>query len=170
MVMWYNVLCIASLGGGPSMPRKKTRRFFLLVLVIAVSIVLGGSFGVLTAYFRTTPDLTDVQIHQNFTTHIYDIEGRLVTDLYREHRVPVSIRDVPPHVRQAVVAIEDDRFYDHHGVNFYAFGRAIIVNLREQRFAQGGGTITMQLARIPYARKNNCSKTRGVPVGMADRT
>ncbi len=129
------------------MARSKPRRIMLFMFVIVVSIVLGGTFGVLTAYFRTTPDLADVRIHQNFTTHIFDVNGRLITDLFREHRVPVSIHDVPQHVRQAVIAIEDDRFYEHHGVNFYAFGRAIIVNLREQRFAQGGGTITMQLAR-----------------------
>lgn len=129
------------------MARSKPRRIILFMFVIVVSIVLGGTFGVLTAYFRTTPDLADVRIHQNFTTHIFDVNGRLITDLFREHRVPVSIHDVPQHVRQAVIAIEDDRFYEHHGVNFYAFGRAIIVNLREQRFAQGGGTITMQLAR-----------------------
>ena len=129
------------------MARSKPRRIFLFTTVIILSIVFGGSFGVLTAYFRTTPDLTDVQFRQSFTTHIFDVNGRLITDLFREHRVPVSIYDVPKHVKEAVIAIEDDRFYEHHGVNFYAFGRAIIVNLREQRFAQGGGTITMQLAR-----------------------
>ncbi len=129
------------------MAMSKPKRVFIIFVVSVCSILLGSTFGVITAYFRTTPDLEEVQFHQDFTTYVFDVEGRLITDLYREHRVPVSIDMVPEHVQQAVIAVEDDQFYDHHGVNFYAFGRAIWVNLREQRFAQGGGTITMQLAR-----------------------
>lgn len=129
------------------MAKTKAKRFFLVFFVIIGSVLVGGMFGVMTAYLRSAPTLDQVNIHQNLTTYIYDINGKLITDLYRENRVPISINEVPPHVKHAVVAIEDEQFYDHHGINFIAFGRAILVNLREQRFAQGGGTITMQLAR-----------------------
>ncbi|MFB5066334.1 MAG: penicillin-binding protein 1A [Candidatus Wallacebacter cryptica] len=91
--------------------------------------------------------MDQVNLTQQYSTHIYDINGQLITDLYRENRVPVAIESLPEHLYQAVVAIEDDKFFDHHGINFIAFGRAILVNLREGRFAQGGGTITMQVAR-----------------------
>ena len=67
--------------------------------------------------------------------------------MYRENRVPIAIELLPEHLKNAVIAIEDDKFYQHHGIDFIAFGRAVLVNLREGRFAQGGGTITMQLAR-----------------------
>lgn len=129
------------------MAKSKNRRTYIYVLVIVGSILLGSSFGFLTAYLKSAPTLDQVNIRQDFTTYIYDINGRLITDLYRENRVPVDITELPDHVINAVVAIEDDQFYNHHGINFIAFGRAILVNLRDWSFSQGGGTITMQLAR-----------------------
>lgn len=128
--------------------KKKT--VLIYIIVILGSVLLGAGAGVLSAYLKSAPSLDQVNIHQNFTTYIYDINGRLITDLYRENRIPADINELPDHVKNAVVAIEDDRFYDHHGINFIAFGRAILVNLRDWNFSQGGGTITMQLARNEF--------------------
>lgn len=125
----------------------KRKTILIYVLVILGSTLFGAGIGVLAAYLRSAPSLDQVNIHQNFTTYIYDIKGRLITDLYKENRIPVDITELPDHVKNAVVAIEDDQFYNHHGINFIAFGRAILVNLRDWSFSQGGGTITMQLAR-----------------------
>lgn len=132
-----------SLGG--VVVKKKT--VLIYVIVILGSTLLGASAGVISAYLKSAPSLDQVNIHQNFTTYIYDIQGRLITDLYKENRIPVDITELPDHVTSAVVAIEDDQFYNHHGINFVAFGRAILVNLKNWSFSQGGGTITMQLAR-----------------------
>ncbi|NLM69479.1 MAG: PBP1A family penicillin-binding protein [Firmicutes bacterium] len=126
---------------------KPRSRVKLWLFVIIFSIFFGGSLGFLTAYLGSAPPLDQVNLTQQYSTHIYDINGRLITDLYRENRVPIAIDSLPDHLWKAVVAIEDDKFFDHHGINFIAFGRAILVNLRERRFAQGGGTITMQVAR-----------------------
>ena len=125
-------------------PRSRTK---LWILVIIFSILLGGALGVLTAYVGSAPSLDQVNLTQQYSTHIYDINGLLITDLYRENRVPIAIELLPEHLKNAVIAIEDDKFYQHHGIDFIAFGRAVLVNLREGRFAQGGGTITMQVAR-----------------------
>ena len=103
--------------------------------------------GLSTAYLSSAPTLDQVNIVQDFTTYIYDINGRVITDLYRENRIPTDITKLPDHVKNAVIAIEDAQFYNHHGINFVAFARAIWVNLRTWDFTQGGGTITMQLAR-----------------------
>ena len=127
------------------MVKKRTAAIY--IVVILGSTLLGAFAGVVSAYLGSAPSLDQVNIHQNFTTYIYDIHGRLITDLYKENRIPVDINELPDHVKNAVVAIEDDQFYNHHGINFIAFGRAILVNLKEWSFSQGGGTITMQLAR-----------------------
>lgn len=127
------------------MVKKKTAAIY--ILVILGSTFLGAFAGIVSAYLGSAPSLDQVNIRQNFTTYIYDIHGRLITDLYTENRIPVDINELPDHVKNAVIAIEDDQFYNHHGINFIAFGRAILVNLKEWSFAQGGGTITMQLAR-----------------------
>ncbi|MGB4249837.1 MAG: transglycosylase domain-containing protein, partial [Limnochordia bacterium] len=125
--------------------KKKTAAIY--ILVILGSTLLGAFAGVVSAYLGSAPSLDQVNIRQNFTTYIYDIHGRLITDLYTQNRIPVNINELPDHVKNAVIAVEDDQFYNHHGINFIAFGRAILVNLKEWSFAQGGGTITMQLAR-----------------------
>ena len=125
----------------------KKRTAAVYILVIVGSTLLGAFAGVVSAYLRSAPSLDQVNIRQSFTTYIYDINGRLITDLYTENRIPVDINELPEHVKNAVIAIEDDEFYNHHGINFIAFGRAILVNLKEWSFSQGGGTITMQLAR-----------------------
>ena len=130
------------------LPKQKPRsRAKLWFFVIIFSILFGGTLGVLTAYVGSAPSLDQVNLTQQYSTHIYDINGQLITDLYRENRVPIAIELLPEYLKNAVIAIEDDKFYQHHGIDFIAFGRAIIVNLRERRFAQGGGTITMQVAR-----------------------
>ncbi|MEN6331830.1 MAG: PBP1A family penicillin-binding protein [Smithella sp.] len=64
-----------------------------------------------------------------------------------ESRRPVSLAAVSPYLQKAVVASEDARFYSHIGVDVIAIGRALLINLKERRFAQGASTITQQLAR-----------------------
>ncbi len=126
---------------------NKKKTILLYTLVILAATLLGAGAGVFSAYLKSAPSLHQVNIHQDFSTYIYDVNGKLITDLYRQNRLPVDITQLPGHVTNAVVAIEDDQFYNHHGINFIAFGRAILVNLRDWSFSQGGGTITMQLAR-----------------------
>ncbi len=65
----------------------------------------------------------------------------------RESRRPVPLSAISPFLQNAVIASEDARFYSHMGIDIPAVGRALLANLREQRFAQGGSTITQQLAK-----------------------
>ena len=62
-------------------------------------------------------------------------------------RWPISIRDLPPHLPQAVLATEDRRFYEHFGMDIIGFARAALANLKAGRVVQGGSTITQQLAK-----------------------
>ncbi len=64
-----------------------------------------------------------------------------------ESRRPVPLSAISPFIQNAVIASEDARFFSHIGVDFLAMGRALLANVREQRFAQGGSTITQQLAK-----------------------
>jgi penicillin-binding protein 1B len=64
-----------------------------------------------------------------------------------ESRRPVTLSAISPYFQNAVIASEDARFYSHIGIDIFATGRALFANLREQRFAQGGSTITQQLAK-----------------------
>jgi penicillin-binding protein 1C len=70
------------------------------------------------------------------------------------HAAPAHLSELPPHVWQAFIVQEDRRFFSHHGIDVLALGRAFFHDLKARRFAQGGSTLTMQLARLirPYPR------------------
>jgi penicillin-binding protein 1A len=83
------------------------------------------------------------------TSMLFDDQGHLIRVLHAgENRVLIPLSQVPPLVRQAVVAIEDARFYSHHGVDLKAVARAAIADARAGRPVQGGSTITEQLVKI----------------------
>ncbi len=84
-------------------------------------------------------------------TQIYDRHGTPLYDLYDdERRVPVKLTDLPPYVYQASIAIEDKKFYSHHGFDPSGIMRAFIVNKIRGRTAQGGSTITQQLMKKAF--------------------
>ena len=80
-------------------------------------------------------------------TKVYDRNGLLVYEFYTERREDIHLRDLPPHVYQAFVALEDRNFWKHWGIWPAGVLRAFLVNLAKMRFVQGGSTITQQLAR-----------------------
>jgi len=81
----------------------------------------------------------------------YELEPQLVTALYTQQRSKqqvVKYQDIPKVMREAVLSIEDRRFFQHGGVNYFRLLEAALVDLREGRHEQGGSTITMQVARM----------------------
>lgn len=81
------------------------------------------------------------------TTMIYDRHGYILQRIYEENRLPVRQEQIPEQLRQAVIASEDKRFYQHHGYDSVAIFRAFIGNLIGVRVSSGASTITQQLAR-----------------------
>jgi penicillin-binding protein 1A len=82
------------------------------------------------------------------TSLVYDRNGRLMESLHAgENRTVVAIQDVPRQVQRAVIAIEDARFYQHHGVDFKAIIRAAVANAKAGEIVQGGSTIAEQLVK-----------------------
>src|SRR5436190_2532646 len=84
------------------------------------------------------------------STAVYDAGDRLVFTIYQEQRIEVPLARISPHLLQAIVAIEDQRFYDHHGFDGVRIVSAAFANLRHLRAVQGGSTITQQLARQSF--------------------
>jgi penicillin-binding protein 1A len=81
------------------------------------------------------------------TSKVYAADGRLITELGIERRTVMPLAEIPVHVRQAFIAVEDKRFYRHNGIDFWRIVGAVKANLLTLRYAQGFSTITMQLAR-----------------------
>src|SRR5699024_9725169 len=81
------------------------------------------------------------------TTTIETADGTVIGTLYEENRVPVSIHEIPKHVQDAFIAIEDRRFYEHNGVDFKSIVRAIYRDLVAGSKVEGASTITQQLSK-----------------------
>ena len=122
---------------------------FLLAAAFLVALGVGGVWGTWENLCAgdECPSIAQVRIleHEQ-TSKVYAVDGRQIAELGLERRTPVSIHAVPPYVSQAVVAIEDQRFYDHHGFDPLGMARAAygVITFRN---LGGGSTITQQLAR-----------------------
>jgi penicillin-binding protein 1A len=114
------------------------------VALIVLLAVVAGACGM--------PQLDDFQERSLAqTTFLYASDGSLITELHAvEDRVVLRSRDMPTHLRDAVVAIEDRRFFQHRGVDPEAILRAAYVNATEGDIVEGGSTITQQLVKLLY--------------------
>lgn len=136
--------------------RRKRRPFSVPCLIlwgsVGVLAVIGGIGGGLVAtVYQSIPDGTHLQQYRpNLTTKIYSRDGQELARLFAEHREMVPLEQIPQALINATVAIEDSRFFEHGGVDLRGIGRALKENWQAGRPAQGGSTITQQLARELY--------------------
>ncbi len=121
----------------------------LLGMTMLISSVFAGGLVGLAISFRNLPDVRVLRSYApTETTHIYDIKGKLIASLHGEaNREVVPLDKISPHLKRAVIAIEDSHFYQHHGVNPGAVVRAFRANWSEGRTVEGGSTLTMQLVK-----------------------
>lgn len=127
------------------MIKKRTVKRALLVLLIALS---GAGAGFVYYLFHSLPDIVVLEKERpSVKSIIYDRNNRNVGEFFLENRIIITYEDIPEHVRQAFIAVEDQHFYVHFGFDPMGITRAIITNLRKQGRVQGASTITQQLAR-----------------------
>jgi penicillin-binding protein 1A len=125
-------------------PRWLRRRSLAILFVVAAGI--GATTGYLIASVPT-PDLGRMLAYRpQITTVLYDRSGRPMEQFALERRQLVSFKEIAPNLRDAVIAMEDDRFFRHWGLDASGMLRALIHDLRSFRFKEGGSTITQQLA------------------------
>ena len=133
-----------------------SRRLLLPVLIISIlpllPVILLG-LAVMLAY-PTLPSLDAlVDYHPKMPLRIYSAEGMLLSEFGEERRVLVKISEVPEVMKNAILAAEDDRFYEHGGVDYMGVLRAAISNFISGGAKQGASTITMQVARNFFLSK-----------------
>jgi penicillin-binding protein 1A len=145
-------------------PRHSKLLLALAVLAIAVLIAICSLAGYVLAIASSAPDLSELKPEdKGQVSEIFAADGSRLgfvqTDTIR--RV-VPFREMPPVIRQATVAIEDERFYQHEGIDVNAIVRAGIKNLESGNTVQGGSTITQQLVRALYIRDPARTFTRKI--------
>ncbi len=129
--------------------RGKVAKFFLILLLLLVVVIGGAVIGTVVGILKDTQTLnTDDVIPESYTTIVYDDKGNEVDKLYgNENREYVNIEEIPKHLQNAVIAIEDERFYEHGGIDVRGIFRAMVENIKSMSFKQGASTITQQLIK-----------------------
>ena len=119
-------------------------------LVAAFSV--GGGVWFLTSLQRTLPDEAAISRigEMDQSTVVYDRDDTLAFTIFKEQRIEVGLGQMSPHLIDAIVATEDQRFRAHRGFDLVRIASAALTNLRSGRAAQGGSTITQQLARQSF--------------------
>ncbi len=127
---------------------RKTLKITALVILILVAVTGLGVAGVLISYAASAPKLDPAALEAVEASYIFDREDREIAQLHAaEKRVIVPIEEIPEQLQNAFIAIEDERFFRHKGVDLMGLARAVLVNIREGSYAQGASTITQQLIR-----------------------
>ena len=95
------------------------------------------------------PNVEAISIYSpSETTEIYASDGTILAKLHREeNRYVVPLEKIAPILQKAVIAVEDERFYQHRGIDYQGIIRAVVTNITKKRIEEGGSTITQQLAR-----------------------
>src|SRR5688572_5076301 len=124
--------------------RSQRRLFVTLLVVLAVLVwsAVGASAWWIKDVVRGLPsthDVRDIAVMAQATT-LYDVKGRTAFTIYKEQRIPVSIDRVSQHLVRAILAVEDQRFFDHGGLDVVRIAGALVNNVRSGRAAQGGST------------------------------
>lgn len=120
---------------------------FLLFLFLTVLTISAGMV-VVKKYSGDLPDIDKLRYYQpSESTKLYSADNKLIGVIFKENRTWLSFEEIPKIVKQAVISVEDFRFYKHRGIDFIGIIRAFMADIRHEEVRQGASTITQQLAR-----------------------
>ncbi|MCI4411330.1 MAG: penicillin-binding protein 1A [Thiotrichales bacterium] len=120
----------------------------LIVTIIGTALVAFAAFNYWTNVYPTLPSVSELKtIQMQVPLRIYTADNKLIAEYGEKKRIPLSYEQFPPQMIQAILAAEDDRFFEHPGVDYQGIVRAAIELVRTGHKSQGGSTITMQVAR-----------------------
>lgn len=135
---------------------RRIRLFIALCLVVFA----GLGFGYIFAAYQSLPAVGN-NMRPAVSSQVFDSHGRLITTLHSDqNRLPIDINKVPQNLQNAFIAAEDNRFYEHIGIDPIGIFRAIFANLTNRGIAQGGSTITQQLAKNAFLSQEQTLKRK----------
>ncbi len=124
-------------------------KFIFIVGIILCFAVGGAGLGMVMGIIEGTDAINVVDVvPESYTSFIYDSAGNEIDSLHgKENREYAKLETIPVNLRRAVIAIEDERFYQHSGIDMRGMGRALITNIKNKEFTQGASTLTQQLIK-----------------------
>ncbi|MEJ3619331.1 penicillin-binding protein 1A [Brachymonas wangyanguii] len=141
----------------PAQPPRQKRHWLVRLFLWLIGLIVAGAATVallaavaLSVAYPNLPDVSSLQNYQpKLPLRIYSSEGNLINEFGEERRSYVPFDEIPAIMKNAVLAIEDARFYEHNGIDYVGVMRAGMANFSKAR-SQGASTITMQVARNVY--------------------
>lgn len=132
-----------------NLQRRRRKLKILASALIGVNSIFFLSLYLAYWYFtHDLPDFTKITGYKpRLISEVYSLDGRLIGEFTAEKRKLIPLEEIPIHVRNAFIAVEDKRFFKHEGVDFKRVVGALIKNIREGGIVQGGSTITQQVAK-----------------------
>lgn len=128
--------------------RRFPWRLFVTVALVALFGCAGVVFGLVQWLRNDLPSPEKLTaLETPVKTTVYDVRGHVLHEFYRENRSVVPLKDIPRNLVNATISTEDRNFYQHWGVDLWGVARALVTDITHMRRAQGGSTITQQLAR-----------------------
>jgi penicillin-binding protein 1A len=138
--------------------KSRTVRALISLAIVCVVLLLGVIYAFLASYVYLAPSLPSAAgmhtLPLQVPLRVYTRSGALISQIGEQRRVPVTYDEIPQLVREAFLAAEDDRFFQHGGIDYFSMLRSIYVDLTNGDFAQGASTITMQTARNMFLTRD----------------
>lgn len=148
----------ASSGGGQ---KANVLRALIIIAVVLIVLIGASGIGFVATSLRGLPSLADMGPNPDASTLVYDDQNQLIGQVHGvENRMPVKLSDIPMNVQEAFIAAEDNRFYQHHGVDLRGIARALYVNITGGGVIEGASTITQQLARSAFLTMDRTLKRK----------
>jgi penicillin-binding protein 1A len=149
--------CRLLLAGKRTKPRLKKLRILFVLLGLGVLGLVSMVFGMMMAVSQDLPAIYDfAQYKASKNSEVFDASGEPIGTLTsNQNKILLNSGQISPNVKNAVVAIEDSRFYEHSGVDFQGIGRALVKDILSQSAAQGGSTITEQFVKNALAAQDS---------------
>ena len=125
-------------------------KYILIISTALIVAFLGLSIGFVRGVLKTTPQITKESVHSTgHTTTIYDNKGAKIKTLSNSdsNKITTPLAEIPENLQNAFIAIEDERFYTHNGIDLYVTMRAALLGIKNKSASQGGSTLTQQVIK-----------------------
>ena len=137
----------------------------VFIVLLCFSIALGASIGILFVYNSDLPQVDSLEDSRpSVIAVVYSDDNQVIGSFAQERRIIAKWEDIPPVLRNAIISVEDQNFYEHWGIDLFGIARASLRNLMNGRIVEGGSTLTQQLSKnlfLTNGRSGVAEKTIG---------
>lgn len=152
---------------------KKRRKIFswyniIIFILILITIGLGTGLGLFLYYVKDAPEFDPTKLKPSETSMVFDQNGQVIAELHGEqNRIPVPLEKIPKDLINAFIAIEDQYFYSHKGINIRSIIGSVITNLAHGGIKRGASTITQQLVKTAFLSPEQSLKRKAQEAWLA---